>query len=102
MHLDVYGVLCAPALWRIGELTGRREYQDMARLMVVACGQLVDARGGQGEQLHQTNYAQHYEVEQLGGVRGDYVESWNVYWISAHFLTAAAQFEEMGVDWAAW
>lgn len=102
MHLDVYGVLCAPALWRLGELTGRSDYRDLARLMVVSCGQLVDAQGGQGEQLHQTNYAQHYQVERLRGVRGDYVESWNVYWITAHFLTAAAQFEEMGVDWTSW
>ena len=103
MHLDVYGVLCAPALWRLGELTGREEYQKMSRLMVVACGQMVDPTGSQGEQLHQTNYAQHYAVtEDLDGVRGDYVESWNVYWIAAHFLTAAAQFEEMGVEWREW
>jgi hypothetical protein len=102
MHLDVYGVVCAPALWRLGELTGRTEYQNMARLMFVSCGQLVDATGGQGEQLHQTNYAQHYDVQDLKGVRGDYIESWNVYWISAHFLTAAAQFEELGVNWSRW
>ncbi len=102
MHLDVYGVVCAPALWRLGELTRHPEYQQMARLMFVTCGQLVDATGGQGEQLHQTNYAQHYDVRELAGVRGDYVESWNVYWISAHFLTAAAQFEELGVDWRTW
>ncbi|MCP4887766.1 MAG: hypothetical protein GY904_14250 [Planctomycetaceae bacterium] len=102
MHLDVYGVLCAPALWRIGEFTDRQEYKDIARLMVVTCGQLVDPLGGQGEQLHQTNFAQHYDVQQLKGVRGDYVESWNVYWITAHFLTAAAQFEEMGIDWTKW
>lgn len=102
MHLDVYGVLCAPAIWQIGKYTGRREYQDMARLMVVACGQLVDPWGSQGEQMHQTNYAQHYQVSDLQGVRGDYVESWNVYWISAHFLNAAAMFEEMGVPWDTW
>ncbi len=102
MHLDVYGALCAPAIWRIGDLTGHDEYRQIARLMLVACGQLVDAEGGQGEQLHQTNYAQHYDVTELDGVRGDYVESWNVYWISAHFLTAAAQLEEMGVEWMKW
>jgi hypothetical protein len=102
MHLDVYGVLFAPALWRLGEITGRDEYQKMARLMVVACGQLVDPMGGQGELVHQTNYSQHYDVQQLKGVRGDYVESWNMYWISAHFLTAAAWLEEMGVEWWTW
>jgi hypothetical protein len=35
-------------------------------------------------------------------VRGDYIESWNVYWLSAHFLVAAAQFDEMGVDVLSW
>ena len=29
--------------------------------------------------------------------RGGYVEEWTVFWITAHFLTAAAKFEEMGV-----
>ena len=24
---------------------------------------------------------------------------WNIYWITAHFLTAAADFEKLGVDW---
>ena len=76
-----------------------RALEGRVALVPEACGQLVDAEGGQGEQLHQTNYAQHYDVQELKGVRGDYVESWNVYWISAHFLTAAAQLEEMAVDW---
>jgi uncharacterized protein YyaL (SSP411 family) len=102
MHLDVYGVLCTPAFWRLGKLTGREEYERVARLLYVACGQLLDPRGGQGEQIHQTNYAQHYDYNHLTGVRGDYVEQWNVYWISAHFLVAAAQFREMGVDVTAW
>ncbi len=102
MHLDVYGVLCAPAFWRLGQLTDRSEYQHAARLLYVTCGQLLDPRGGQGEQIHQTNYAQHYDYDNLAGVRGDYVEQWNVYWISAHFLVAAAQFREMGVDVTAW
>jgi hypothetical protein len=102
MHLDVYGVLCAPAFWKLGTLTGRPEYQKIARLLYVACGQLIDPLGSQGEQMHQTNYAQHYDYTDLSGVRGDYVEQWNVYWISAHFLVAAAQFVEMGVDILSW
>ena len=102
MHLDVYGVLCAPAFWRLGELTGNQDYQKLARLMYVACGQLLDPFGSQGEQMHQTNYAQHYDYTDLDGVRGDYVEQWNVYWISAHFLVAAAQLEQMGVDVMSW
>ena len=102
MHLDVYGVLCAPAFWRLGELTGRADYQRVAKLLSVPCGQLTDPWGSAGEQLHQTNYAQHYDVTTLDGVRGDYIENWNVYWISAHFLAAAAQFAEMGVDVTRW
>jgi len=35
-------------------------------------------------------------------VRGDCVEQWNVYWISAHFRVAAAQFDQMGVDVTTW
>ena len=102
MHLDVYGVLCAPALWRLGDITGKEDYHRLARLMIVACGQLLDPKGSQGEQIQQTNYAQHYDYQDLAGVRGDYIESWNVYWISAHFLVAAAQLDEMGVDWINW
>ena len=102
MHLDVYGVLCTPEFWRLGGLTGDERYQKMARLMLVACGQLLDPLGSQGEQMHQTNYAQHYDYESLVGVRGDYVENWNVYWISAHFLVAASRLDEMGVNWQTW
>jgi hypothetical protein len=31
-------------------------------------------------------------------MRGGYNERWTVFWITAHFLNAAAQFESMGVD----
>jgi hypothetical protein len=30
--------------------------------------------------------------------RGGYHETWTVFWITAHFLNAAAQLQEMGVD----
>ena len=102
MHLDVYGVLCAPALWKVGELTREKDYQRLARLMIVSCGQLLDPVGGHGEQIHQTNYAQHYDFSDPIGVRGDYIEEWNVYWLSAHFLVAAAQLDEMNVPWQTW
>lgn len=102
MHLDVYGVLCTPEFWKLGELTGNIDYQRLARIMLVACGQLIDPLGSQGEQMHQTNYAQHYDYENLDGVRGDYVENWNVYWISAHFLVATSKLDQMGVDWLSW
>jgi len=38
----------------------------------------------------------------VNNIRGRYVEQWTVYWISAHFLVAATQFEEIGVDWRNW
>ncbi len=104
MHLDVFAVLFAPAIWQLGELTDRDELKSVARLLTVPCGQLTDPWGSAGEQLHQTNYAQHYKPEpnNYRGVRGDYIENWNVYWITAHFLNAAAQFKEMGVDCLQW
>ena len=102
MHLDVYGVLCTPAFWKLGNYTGNTDYHKMARLMLVTCGQLLDPLGSQGEQIHQTNYAQHYDYNSLEGVRGDYVEQWNVYWVSAHFLVAASQLDELGVAWETW
>ncbi|MEM9479322.1 MAG: hypothetical protein AAGA58_06630 [Verrucomicrobiota bacterium] len=101
-HLDVYGVLCAPAFYQLGELTGQDVYKKSAKLLSVPCGQLTDPWGAAGEQLHQTNYAQHYDYSDLKGVRGGYEEGWDIYWISAHFLTAAAQFKEMGVDCLTW
>ncbi|MEM9158264.1 MAG: hypothetical protein AAGB46_04380 [Verrucomicrobiota bacterium] len=102
MHLDVYGVLCGPSFWKLADYTGQEQYRHAAKLLTVPCGQLTDPHGSAGEQLHQTNYAQHYDVLDLKGVRGDYIEEWNVYWISAHFLTAAAQFQEMGVNCFDW
>ena len=30
-------------------------------------------------------------------LRGGYSENWKVFWITAHFLNAAAQFKELGV-----
>jgi hypothetical protein len=103
MHLDIYGVLCAPAFWKLADLTGREEYKTVAKLLTIPCGQLTDPRGSAGEQIHQTNYSQDDpKFIELKGVRGDYIENWSVYWVTAHFLTAAAQFNEMGVDSASW
>jgi hypothetical protein len=82
----------------LGQLTNRSELQDLAQLMFRSCGQLIDPFGSQGEQPQQTNYAQHGEVKNAFGLRGDYVEDWTVFWITAHFLNAAAQFKELGVN----
>ena len=97
MHLDVFGVVYTPEIWRLGELTGRKELQDLALLMYRSCGQMIDAWGSQGEQLQQTRFAQGGDLSDPTRFRGGYVEGWTVFWITAHFLTAAAKFEEMGV-----
>jgi len=104
MHIDVYGVLVAPDVYRLGQLTKQEELKKTALLMYRSCGQLMDPYGSQGEQPHHTNYAQHGEFRaqiqenDMSGVRGNYVENWTVFWITAHFLNAAAEFKELGVD----
>ncbi|MFO1050633.1 MAG: exo-alpha-sialidase [Planctomycetota bacterium] len=97
-HLDVYGVVMTPAIWRMGELLGRPELQRLAAVMYRSCGQLIDPFGSQGEQIQQTNYAQHGDMSDVFRLRGGYSEGWTVFWITAHFLHAAASFERMGVD----
>ncbi len=97
-HIDVFGVLIAPLVYRMGQLTQDAALRDLALLMFRACGQLMDAQGSQGEQPQHTNYAQRGEVDDVEALRGGYVEDWTVFWITAHFLNAAAQFAELGVD----
>ncbi len=96
-HLDVYGVLIAPSIYKLGELTGNDDLKKLAKVMYRSCGQMIDPYGAHGEQLQQTNFAQHGKMSDVYALRGGYSESWTVFWITAHFLHAAAQFEEMGV-----
>jgi hypothetical protein len=101
-HLDVFGVVFTPTLWQLGKWTGQQRYEQLAKVMFVSCGQMTDmATGVHGEQLFQTNYQQHDAGDVVEGMRGGYSERWNIYWITAHFLTAAAGFEKLGVDWKA-
>ena len=103
-HIDVFGVLIAPDIYRLGKLLDRSELKKIAILMYRSCGQLIDPYGSQGEQPHHTNYAQHskfrkfLEANDISKLRGNYVEEWTVFWITAHFLNAAAQFKELGVQ----
>ncbi|MGD8500260.1 MAG: hypothetical protein PVJ86_06415 [Phycisphaerales bacterium] len=103
-HIDVFGVLIAPDIYRLGQYLDRSELKKLAVLMYRSCGQLIDPYGSQGEQPHHTNYAQHGKFAQrlksndVSGIRGDYVEEWTVFWITAHFLNAAAQFKELGLQ----
>jgi hypothetical protein len=64
--------------------------------MYRSCGQLLDPYGSQGEQPQQTNYAQRGDVSDLFALRGGYAETWTVFWITAHFLNAAARLQELG------
>ena len=96
-HLDVYGVLYAPELYRLGTYTNDENLQSLARVMYRSCGQLIDPWGRQGEQIQQTNFAQRGDLSDVTQFRGGYAEGWTVFWITAHFLHAAAKFDEMGV-----
>lgn len=97
-HLDVFGVLIAPSIYKLAKYTGDLQMQKLAILMFRSCGQLIDPYGSQGEQIQHTNFAQHGDMNDVYKLRGGYSESWTVFWITAHFLNAAAQFKEMGVD----
>ncbi|MBN1345384.1 MAG: hypothetical protein JXQ73_22010 [Phycisphaerae bacterium] len=96
-HIDVFGVLIAPEVYRLGRILGEEDLQRLAIVMYRTCGQLIDPYGSQGEQPQHTNYAQRGKVEDVYALRGGYQEHWTVFWITAHFLNAAAQFEELGV-----
>ena len=96
MHLDVFGVVYAPELWELGQASGRPAVAQLAELMLRTCGQGLDPAGSQGEQLQQTRFAQGGDLSDPDRFRGGYVEGWTVFWITAHFLTAAAKLEEMG------
>ncbi len=96
-HIDAYGVLIAPDVYRLGQILDDDRLQQIGLLMFRSCGQLIDCYGSQGEQLQQTNYAQRGQIDDLFTVRGGYVEDWTVFWLTAHFLNAAARFKELGV-----
>jgi hypothetical protein len=97
-HIDVYGVIMAPAVYRLGQILHREDLKRMGILMFRSCGQIIDPYGSQGEQPHHTNYAQRGDTQDVLGLRGGYREEWTVFWITAHFLNAGAQFAELGVD----
>ncbi|MDD3956996.1 MAG: hypothetical protein PHG77_11545, partial [Proteiniphilum sp.] len=82
---------------RMGELTKNENLKRLAKTMFLTCGQLTDPYGSQGEQMQHTNFAQRGDMSNVFLLRGGYSEHWTVFWITAHFLNAAARFEEMGV-----
>ena len=95
-HIDVYGVLFAPEICKMGRYLGDDRLVKLSKVMYRTCFQLTDVYGSQGEQLQHTNFAQHGNVTDVINLRGGYVENWTVFWITAHFLNAAARFEEIG------
>ena len=97
-HIDVFGALIAADVYRLGQLTAREDLKRIALLMYRSCGQLIDPTGSQGEQLQQTNYVQRGQAPEALGLRGQYNETWTVFWITAHFLNGAARLAELGVN----
>ena len=93
-HIDAFGVFFTPEIYRMGQILKDENLKKLAIVMYRSCGQLIDPFGSHGEQIQHTNWA-------LGGnlssLRGGYSEGWTVFWITAHFLNAAARFEEMGI-----
>ncbi len=96
-HIDVYGVMYSPEIYRMGEIFKDENLMKLAKVMYRSCGQLIDLFGSQGEQLQHTNYTQRNNMTDIYQLRGGYSEDWTVFWITTHFLNAAARFEEMGV-----
>ncbi len=97
-HLDVFGVMFTPEIWRMGDYLKRPELKRIAAVMYRSCGQMIDPSGSQGEQLQHTNFGQSGDLSATARLRGGYSEHWTVFWITAHFLNAAAEFNRMGVD----
>ena len=97
-HLDAFGVLTTPEIWRMGDYLGDVRLKRLASVMYRSCYQLTDGSGSLGEQIQQTNFAQHGNMDDVRKLRGGYAERWTVFWLTAHFLNAAAQFREMGVE----
>lgn len=96
-HLDVWGTIIAPDLYRLGQLCQRPDWTRLALVMYRSCGQMIDPWGSQGEQLNHTNWLPDWNpnLKTLG--RGTYNETWTPFWITAHFLTGAADLRALGV-----
>lgn len=96
-HLDVYGVVISPSVYQLGIYLKDDTLKKLAKTMFLSCGQIIDPTGSQGEQLLHTNFAQHGDMSNVFKLRGGYSEGWTVFWITAHFLNAAARFEAMNI-----
>lgn len=97
-HIDIYGVLFAPEVYKMGKYLKDSRLCRLSEVMYRSCSQLTDAYGSQGEQIQQTNFAQRGDMSSVYRLRGGYAERWTVFWITAHFLNAAARFEEINAE----
>ena len=97
-HIDVYGVVFTPEIYKMGKILKNDNLKKLAEVMYRSCFQLTNAFGAQGEQLQQTNFAQQGDMSNVHRLRGGYSERWTVFWITAHFLNAAAKFELLGLN----
>lgn len=97
-HLDIYGVLLTPELACLAKALNHPHYGKLPEVMFRSCGQLIDPFGSQGEQIQQTNFAQRGDMTNVQKLRGGYSESWTVFWITAHFLNAAARMTSQAPD----
>lgn len=95
-HLDAFGVLTVPEIAWMGRYLKDERLVKLAHVMFRSCFQLTRASGELGEQVQQTNFAQQGEMGDVRRMRGGYAEGWTVFWLTAHFLNAAAQLTEMG------
>jgi hypothetical protein len=97
-HLDAFGVLATPEIWWMGEYLKDPRLKRLASVMYRSCFQLTDPSGSLGEQIQQTNFAQRGDMRDVYAFRGGYAERWTVFWLTAHFLNAAAELKEMGAE----
>ena len=96
-HIDAYRVPMAPDVYRLGQVLDDPRLQQLDLLMFRSCGQLIDPYGSHGEQPQHTNHGQRGRIDGIFALRGGYVEDWTVFWLTAHFLNAAARFREFGL-----
>ena len=97
-HLDAFGVLTSPDVWWMGDYLKDERLKRLAAVMYRSCFQLTDASGSLGEQIQHTNFGQRGDMSDVYRLRGGYAEKWTVFWLTAHFLNAAADFKSMGVS----
>ncbi len=98
-HLDAFGVVTAPEVWWMGDYLRDDRLKKLSEVMYRSCYQLTSASGTLGEQILHTNFKQRGDMSDVYAFRGDYCDTWTVFWLTAHFLEAAADFREMGVKW---